>query len=813
MPPATPHSRQGSAANGATTSRAAITAALTVLGGAVLWLYLGQIAISPGQPTPEYVFFLPGLRAALLSILLSGCLIAIAARIVPQVSVLTPLFLLAFPVVTVLLTATGARNYVPAWLFLFFDWRWGFLLIIAVLVTRAWLSGLAQQRRQTSPPPPVRRSRSGGIGVVALLAALTLIASPKDRFEGHTDGDEPKYLRFDENWYRGRGLNVADLQDIKELPPGSTPALLKNIPRLFSAVAMLARDFGTEACHAVGRCDAPPRATEAANLFVVGKRGGTYQIHNPGGSLMLLPAYSLDRLLNSTNDYHPHFPTHLYATNIALIVFYLTWSLVLYRWLVRHSGDTVASALVTIVVMTSLPTVAFSYQYYPEVAAGLLVALVTSYLVSSSDARLPAAFAYGFVAGYVPWLHSRFGSVPIAAVAVYAFSRRRQPRATAAFAVGAFVPLAALALYNYHIVGSILPWVMWNLQADSPGFNVTRMTNDLPRFWSDRGAGLLAHAPIYLLALPGLVPLWQKRRDTFITLAAIALPVAAMSAAHSFSAGWTTAGRYIAALAPLLALPMVEAFGRYRRSAWFVAFALLMGLISISNGLLYNANFVRGHNDLHNPTISGWATTLLFTPAVIAGIDAVQLLWWLLTLSLAALPVVFARRECRWQPSLTAAMAVALSAFVLTGSAVGAWSGRTFERKHQSGDPRIEALRAHLARSEGIVWSGWRGLTTAAAVFPSATDPTVTIAPAEAVAGRPFDLNLDVAAPGGALAWGIASVRWGDDNRTERVPVVGRATVRHAFKAPGTYPVFVDVEVGGSTYVRRSVNVSVAAGE
>jgi hypothetical protein len=119
-----------------------------------------------------------------------------------------------------------------------------------------------------------------------------------------------------------------------------------------------------------------------------------------------------------------------------------------------------------------------------------------------------------------------------------------------------------------------------------------------------------------------------------------------------------------------------------------VAFALLLALVSISNGLLYNVNFVRGQNDLHNPTVSGWATTLLFTPVTVAGVDAVKALWWLLTLAFLALPIVQRRRATvllHGARRRTSAMAGALLCFVLAGSAVGAWSGRTFERKHQRG--------------------------------------------------------------------------------------------------------------------------------
>ena len=46
------------------------------------------------------------------------------------------------------------------------------------------------------------------------------------------------------------------------------------------------------------------------------------------------------------------------------------------------------------------------------------------------------------------------------------------------FVCGLVVPLAALALYGYYISGSLLPWALYSVIPDSPGFSATRVLDD-----------------------------------------------------------------------------------------------------------------------------------------------------------------------------------------------------------------------------------------------------------------------------------------------------------------------------------------------
>jgi hypothetical protein len=79
----------------------------------------------------------------------------------------------------------------------------------------------------------------------------------------------------------------------------------------------------------------------------------------------------------------------------------------------------------------------------------------------------------------------------------------------------------------------------------------------------------------------------------------------------------------------------------------------------------------------------------------------------------------------------------------------------------------------------------------------------------EAVARAPFDLKLELRAANGDLTWGLATVRFGDENTTTRAAIVEAASIRHVFQHAGRYPLFVHVDIGESQPLERSMFVTV----
>ena len=92
----------------------------------------------------------------------------------------------------------------------------------------------------------------------AVLAVAALATSPGFRFQSDLNGDEPKYLRFDENWYRGQGLDIDTFPDIDELPAGYQPNLGGNVRRVVFGVAQSARDLVADILRRLLETEASP---------------------------------------------------------------------------------------------------------------------------------------------------------------------------------------------------------------------------------------------------------------------------------------------------------------------------------------------------------------------------------------------------------------------------------------------------------------------------------------------------------------------------------------------------------------------------
>jgi hypothetical protein len=377
---------------------------------------------------PEYLLLLPSPLWLAVWFIAAAAILIVVRRAVRQ---LTPILLLTLPLVAVALLASPLRRAAGPWLYFGFDLFWWLVAAVVALI-------VVERRPSLSIPS---RSRWGfELALAVVLLASSLLASPRLRFQSVLVGDEPKYLRYLENWYRGQGMDVSRLGPIADLPPGESSHVTMNLARLGRALSDESRDLITDA--------APGRASSQGGWFVDGKRGGVYQVHNPGISFLLFPGYLIDRTVSATQLWHPQFPTNLYGTGTIVLLLYLLWSLSTFRLLHSHTHHAALSWIIAAILFLSLPVAAFAYQYYPEVAAGLIVALLVRYTMVSADRRGLAAAGHGLLAAFLPWLHLRFAPLTVLAVVVFALTRRRDRPALASFGAGLVVPLAALRAHD-----------------------------------------------------------------------------------------------------------------------------------------------------------------------------------------------------------------------------------------------------------------------------------------------------------------------------------------------------------------------------
>jgi hypothetical protein len=223
-----------------------------------------------------------------------------------------------------------------------------------------------------------------------------------------------------------------------------------------------------------------------------------------------------------------------------------------------------SAALVVLVFGMTSPLSAYATQVYPELPAALAVTVAIGWMHRN-------LVVVGLAIAVLPWLGVKY--VPVAgALAVVAGIRLwRSRQTTQLLALGGGLVAVGVA---YLVVHRLL-YGGWTVYAAGDHFTGGEMTvvGNEPHYFGrsrrvvglllDRGFGLAAWSPAYLLAVPALAVLARRRPDGWLTLA---VPLAAGWATATWVAltmhGWWWPGRQTVVVLPCLVLAVAWWVGR-----------------------------------------------------------------------------------------------------------------------------------------------------------------------------------------------------------------------------------------------------------
>lgn len=604
----------------------------------------------------------------------------------------------------------GLSGVMPVWLFLIVDLRWWWTAAVTTWV----LVGI--DRRLHGAPrrlisrirfPPHVRAWAPALMLAGIATTWVVAGTPNLRFSSVVHGDEPKYLLHCESLYQGVGFDISRVRAIAELPPDFAPRTGRNF-RLMAAV--LPGELRSLAADAVAFLAEPSRRFNRAQRtagFLTGKNGGTYMVHQPGMSFLMYPAYYIDRRLTVAQPSPIQWPDRLRAVNAFFLTVYVVWTVVVFRFLRRLVQSTSVAWITTLALMLTLPVAAFPFQFYPELVAGVLIFVVAGHVLFPSAPRRPRpvrcpravpSFLYGLLAGYLPWLHVRFSVVGLVLAVGAGLALRRDRQRALGFAAGFAVALACLALYAYRITGSVTPTALWYAEGGGQVLSLTGAIRGSLAYLVDRDWGLLAHAPVYLLALPGYYWLARSRPAVAWLCGAGLFALLLPAAGHTLDAAATTPMRLIVAVVPLAAVPLAEVLARYGSWRPFqIVFGFLL-VLSLHSALVYNLHHLKHVGPLVDRSLSGWNASMLFPSEsmfpweVSAGNGWLAVVWIGTLLTLLALPcLIQAVRRRKWlasgqrlvmnSPGPGIVVLAVVAAFGLLGTMVSAttgdwWNGR-----------------------------------------------------------------------------------------------------------------------------------------
>jgi hypothetical protein len=389
----------------------------------------------------------------------------------------------------------------------------GLLALPALLVAGAPLGPL-------SGPPLWSVALGGAVAALSLArprvsatlffpAVLAVYATMAARVQERVgpNGDEPHYLMVAESLLRDGDLD-------------------------------LARDY------AEGRYQSfHPRPLEP-HYRIRGRHGEIYSLHAVGLSLLVLPAYAAFGYAGAS-----FFMALLTALTAREVRGWLQDAL-------EHPG--LAQGVAWLLAL-SPPLVHYAGVVFTEVPAALLVAFGLRCGRDLKRLFKLRVAAWGLALGFLPWLNVRYAPLSLLIV-VHALLRRPGWRAALTGLVPAALSLLALLAYHFVLYGFFDPRRVYGRR---PELSLALLWDGLPGLLLDQEFGLLVYAPVFGLALPGVIQLWRRGRADALLVAALVTAVLLTAGSWPmWRGGFNPPARFLVPLVPVLALPIAAALSR-----------------------------------------------------------------------------------------------------------------------------------------------------------------------------------------------------------------------------------------------------------
>jgi hypothetical protein len=295
--------------------------------------------------------------------------------------------------------------------------------------------------------------------------------------------------------------------------------------------------------------------TLAPHFRVRGPHGEIYSLHAVGLSVLILPVYALAG----------------YAGASVFMALLAVAAAVAIRSLLRATSEQEEEAdAVAWIVALSPPLVHFAGLVFTEVPAALITAIALREGLRAREISVRRAAAVAVAIAFLPWLNVRYAIVAGLLWAYWAWMRPRRAVLLVHLSAAVATAIGVMA-YHHALYGFFDPRRVYGRERE---FSMATLGSGLPGLLLDQEFGLLAYAPVFVLAVPGLVKLIARRSRVGTAGAALVAVVFLVAAAWPmWRGGFNPPARFLVPVVPALALGISAWIGD-RRSA---ATALLVG--------------------------------------------------------------------------------------------------------------------------------------------------------------------------------------------------------------------------------------------
>ena len=287
---------------------------------------------------------------------------------------------------------------------------------------------------------------------------------------------------------------------------------------------------------------------------------------------------------------------------IALILSAAIAAAIAWRFTVHATNAAGAATFAWAAIALTTPFLFNTFTVYPEILAALSVIVAFTRVVS--DEAWPRGQARWWVVGLacatLPWLSTKYApmSATLVVIALARIYSARTLTAALAVVVPYVVSLAGWFSYFYSVWGTPLPSAPYG---DLVQTSIKNVVFGSPGLLFDQEYGVLAYAPVYVLALTGLVAMWRSgghmRRQAIEIVLIFGALLGTVGAFRIWWGGTASPGRPVASGLLLLALPIAVASrsapaGTSRRAAHQLLLLVSLGVAATlavaQQGLLIN---------------------------------------------------------------------------------------------------------------------------------------------------------------------------------------------------------------------------------
>jgi hypothetical protein len=408
--------------------------------------------------------------------------------------------------------------------------------------------------------------------------------------------------------------------------------------------------------------------------------GRAYSNKAPGLALAGIPVYALLRLAMpppETGTSDPIFRVLRLLTVSALCLL----ALVRFGRRVAEGPNPAAAPLVTCAVAFGSGYVFFARSFFSHAWSAALLFLAWDLLREAAAPGTPrreaiCRIAAGFLAGWASI--SEYNVLPVAVLLGLRAAADRRIRSVGLFALGAAVPLAALAAYDAACFGS--PWVLSSAREAYPAYSRLAAKGlfgiGLPdpsvaaAYLLHPARGVLLFSPFFLWSVPGFLKWWRSgrgRADCALAAGATLLYFVAMTGYPNWHGGWSLGSRYLLPVVFFAALGIGHALATPLSRGLFAATVAF----SVAGHFLLAASWPYFPDDVRWPAATGslwflergWVAPSLLPGNAWGGVAAL-----LVSAAACALPLALSLRAAGAmlpRPSLAAALGLAPLAVLL----------------------------------------------------------------------------------------------------------------------------------------------------